>query len=553
MAKINQGDVFSKLSANARKVLLIDSRLAEYSASVDANHRTQNVVSVKHLFAGVLLVPDNLALRVLQAMRVDPRATLNRLGYGFLADTKINDLTAKQDVKDTSINASTSTNASRTVNIGESTSPNINTNTIKVDPSNSAVVGKNAKFSDLSNKISVDSILADKLNRNERNKKIALDMQVKDILSNAYHLANKYDLVYVGTEHIMLALLGLKNNPFVEELKYSGLDLEQFMKTLSITASYPMGILVKPENIGEQEGNIPLLSQLGTDVTQKAKEGLLDPIIGRNDEIDQIINILGRRKKNNPIIVGEAGVGKTALIEGLAQRIVAGTVPGSLIGTRIFSVDIPSIIAGSKMRGDVEEKVLEIINEVVSNKNIIFFIDEIQNIMTAGSSGSGFDISSILKPALLSGDFRCIGATTLEDYTRYFEEDNALARRFQQVLVEEPSIEDSIKILKRIKPILEKHHNIMISDDALVGAVKLSDRFIVDRYLPDKAIDLLDEATASRRLEVEVKYKGVADLGGKLEDLDGKTKKAVKAGRLEQAIEFRKQKLELEKKLSANK
>lgn len=336
---------------------------------------------------------------------------------------------------------------------------------------------------------------------------IFLSEEAVRIISIAYQVANKYDHVYVGTEHIMLSLLSQNELTFTRELEASGLKYEEFSRALASIASYPLGILAKPESTEKIQEEATLLKQIGDDLVEKAMEGKLDPIIGREEEIDQIINILSRRKKNNPIVVGEAGVGKTAIIEGLAQRIADGTVPNSLRGSHIIAIDIPSILAGSKLRGDVEEKMIEIINEIKNKPNLILFIDEIQNILTSGAPTGGADIASVLKPALLSGEFRCIGATTTEDFTRYFEEDNALARRFQPVRIDEISVDESIEILKRIRPVLQKHHNVMISDEAINQAVKLSDRFVSDRYLPDKAIDLLDEATASRRLEVEVKYK----------------------------------------------
>lgn len=369
--------------------------------------------------------------------------------------------------------------------------------------------------------------------------KLNLTMESKIILSIAFQLASKHDLVYVGTEHLMLALLTQKDLQIVKELANRGLTLENYLKALSSIASYPIGLLAKPDGAEHARAHTPMLSQIGVDLVELAYKGKLDPLVGRQEEIDQLINILSRRKKNNPIIVGEAGVGKTVLVEGLAQRISAGQVPGSLIGMRIIALDITNIIAGSKMRGDVEEKVMQIVNEAKSNRDIILFIDEIQNILNTSMPGGGMDIATILKPALVSGMIKCIGATTSEDFSRFFEEDEALLRRFHPVYIDEPSIADSIEILKKIKPILEEHHVVKISDEAVIASVKLSDRYISDRYLPDKAIDLLDEATASRRLESEVKYEGLVDMELKLNETIHNKEMAVKNGDLEKAKAMR--------------
>lgn len=395
--------------------------------------------------------------------------------------------------------------------------------------------GRSVNAGSVNGIISADESLLFDLDNNLDLEKLNLTNESKIILSIAFQLASKHDLVYVGTEHLMLAVLTQKELPIVKEMAKRGLTLETYLKALSSIASYPIGLLAKPEGANQINSQTPMLSQIGVDLVEMAYKGKLDPLVGRQEEIDQLINILSRRKKNNPIIVGEAGVGKTVLVEGLAQRISAGQVPGSLIGMRIIALDVTNIIAGSKMRGDVEEKVMQIVNEAKRNRDIILFIDEIHNILNTSLPGGGMDIATILKPALVSGMIKCIGATTSEDFTRYFEEDEALLRRFHPVYIEEPSITHSIEILQRIKPILEEHHMVKISDDAVIASVKLSDRYISDRYLPDKAIDLLDEATASRRLESEVKYEGLVDMELKLNETIHNKEQAVRKGDLEKA------------------
>lgn len=366
-----------------------------------------------------------------------------------------------------------------------------------------------------------------------------LSEKSREVISMAYQIANRYDHVYVGTEHLILAILSMDDLAPTEKLKKLGVGFEDYIKALANFANYPLGLLAKPTGKMPGGSKKSLLKEIGKDLVRLARKGKFDPVIGRDEEIDKVVNILSRRKKNNPIVVGEAGVGKTALIEGLAQRIADGLVPNSLADFRIYSVDIPSIMAGSKMRGDVEQKMIQLVREVSKSKKVILFIDEIQNIFASSIPGGSSEISSVLKPALVTQDFRCIGTTTSEDYTRYFEEDSALNRRFQPVRIEEPSIEETISILSQIKPVLERHHNMKISKEALIGAAKLSDRFVSNRYLPDKAIDLLDEATATRRLEVESKYSGVVGVKKDMMIATRKKQMAVRRGEFEIAKEYK--------------
>lgn len=376
-----------------------------------------------------------------------------------------------------------------------------------------------------------------KKEKTRRDKVLSVD--VRSIVNQAFSIARRHNHVYVGTEHLLIALLDDERQDFVKELIRSGLKVADIKKNIFSFASYPDGVFARASR---QHGNgrPRALDVFGRDLTKLAAKGLLDPIVGREKEIDQIINILSRRRKNNPVVVGEAGIGKTALIEGLAQRIVEGKVPESLRRARVVSLDVTGIVAGSKMRGDMEEKMMAVIKEVSMSPNIILFIDEIHSILGVGATSSGgLDLAGVLKPALVKGNFKCIGATTVADYNRYFEEDAALSRRFQKVLLEEPSVDETVKILKRIRPLLESHHNVVITDEAIEYAVRLSDQYVSDRYLPDKAIDLMDEAAAARRLELEGKYRDLGDARDKHGKILRAKEGAVKKGDLESAASLR--------------
>lgn len=346
---------------------------------------------------------------------------------------------------------------------------------------------------------------------------IELSKDSKEILNRAFFIAQRAGHVYVGSEHVLLAMLEGDFEEF-KKIKDLGLTLEIFKAALNKIAIYPIGLLAKPWEGSIEEENQSLVQYLGVDLVELAKENKLDPVVGRESELNNLESILCRRRKNNVVIVGEAGVGKTVLVEGLAQRIANGNVPPSLRDAKIISLNVSDIMAGSKMRGDVEEKVTAIIEEVTQSENTILFIDEIHNIVAPGMPGSSSDISAVLKPALTQGNFRCIGATTTEDYSAYFETDNALARRFQPLFLEELSVESTIEVLKAVRPLLEKHHNVKISDDAILMAAQLSDRFVADRYLPDKAIDVLDEASSSKKLDVEADFKDIEELKDQLKE-----------------------------------
>ena len=287
------------------------------------------------------------------------------------------------------------------------------------------------------------------------------------------------------------------NEPFIKDIIGKYVDIMEFKKTLEAIRG---GKTIDSQTADE---TLEALSQYGDDLTQKAAEGKLDPVIGRDEEIQRVMQILIRKTKNNPILIGEPGTGKTAIVEGLAQRIVNKEVPLSLQNMRVISLDMSRLIAGAKYRGEFEDRLKAVVDEVKEASNIILFIDEIHTIVGAGASEGSMDAANILKPALARGELHTIGATTLKEYRKYFEKDQALQRRFQPVKVDEPSINQALQILRGIKERLEAHHNVLITDGALVAAAKLSDRYITDRYLPDKAIDLIDEAAAELKMQIE--------------------------------------------------
>jgi len=287
------------------------------------------------------------------------------------------------------------------------------------------------------------------------------------------------------------------NESFIKDVFGKFIDISELKKTLE---SIRGGKQIDSQSADE---TLEALEQYGVDLTKKALDGELDPVIGRDEEVQRVMQILIRKTKNNPILIGEPGTGKTAIVEGLAQRIVNKEVPLSLQHMRVISLDMSRLIAGAKYRGEFEDRLKAVIDEVKESSNIILFIDEIHTIVGAGASEGGMDAANILKPALARGELHTIGATTLKEYRKFFEKDTALQRRFQPVKVAEPSINEALQILRGIKDKLESHHNVTITDAALVSAAKLSDRYITDRFLPDKAIDLIDEAAAELKMQIE--------------------------------------------------
>jgi ATP-dependent Clp protease ATP-binding subunit ClpC len=371
-------------------------------------------------------------------------------------------------------------------------------------------------------------------------KEVKVSSDVKELLKNAFLIAHEVSHVYVGTEHILLAFLKNKNQDFVKELAAVGLSYKVVKEKLDNYATYPPGALVGKKQIAEKKPEA--IDYFGRNLNKLARAGKLMPIIGREKEIDRMIRILSRHSKNNPILIGEAGVGKTAVVEGFVQRIVDKKVPESLQNLEIYQIDIASIIAGSKVRGDVEQRLLVLLSEVSSSPNKILFIDEIHMIVGAGATGPdrSMDIANILKPRLTDGSIRVIGATTNSEYRNYFDDDSALSRRFQPIKVEEITVNDSLKILKGIAPRLEEYHGIKIGKDALIAAAKLSNRYISDRFLPDKAIDVLDEAAALEKLRNEGRHEGKGSMKNMLKDLEAKKDKALAKKQFSEALDYKK-------------
>ncbi|MFH1142950.1 MAG: ATP-dependent Clp protease ATP-binding subunit, partial [Candidatus Eisenbacteria bacterium] len=326
---------------------------------------------------------------------------------------------------------------------------------------------------------------------------IPFTSNAKRVLELAVDEARQMGHNYVGTEHLLLGLIREGEGVAAKVLLDMGVERKKVREeTLKLLGGHPSA--QQPE--AEERPETPSLNQFGRDLTQLAREGKLDPIFGRELEIERIVQILCRRKKNNPVLIGEPGVGKTAIVEGLAQRIVDGKVPELLRSRRLVTLDLASVVAGTKYRGQFEERLKSIMNELRESQDAIIFIDELHTIVGAGGAEGAIDASNMLKPALSRGELQCIGATTLDEYRKHIEKDGALDRRFQPVIVDPPTIEETIQILRGLRDKYEAHHRVHYRDDALVAAVRMSDRYITDRYLPDKAIDVIDEAGARARL-----------------------------------------------------
>ncbi|MEE8598207.1 MAG: ATP-dependent Clp protease ATP-binding subunit [Dehalococcoidales bacterium] len=325
---------------------------------------------------------------------------------------------------------------------------------------------------------------------------VGLTPRAKRVIELAIDEARRLDHNYIGTEHLLLGLLSEGEGVAAHVLDSFGITLEQ---TRNETAHF-LSQGAPKSKLTRTASRTPALDQLGIDLTAAARAGKLDPVIGRAKEISRIIQILSRRTKNNPALIGEPGVGKTAIVEGLAHRIVAGDVPETLEGKRIITLDMGAVVAGTKYRGEFEERLKKIVDEIKVAGNCVLFVDEFHTIVGAGAAEGAIDAASILKPSLARGELQCIGATTLDDYRKYVERDAALERRFQPVLVEEPSTEETLEILHGIKERYEEHHHLQISDEALNAAATLAARYIPDRFLPDKAIDLIDEASSRVRI-----------------------------------------------------
>jgi len=368
--------------------------------------------------------------------------------------------------------------------------------------------------------------------------------RVKKVLALAGKEAKALQHSYVGTEHILLGLLREGEGVAARVLKSLEIDIErtrnEILKELDPNfAPQEESEGVPAETGGKKDSKTPALRAFGRDLTELAKKNELDPVIGRSDEIERVIQILCRRTKNNPVLIGEAGVGKTAIAEGLAQEIVAGDVPEILRDKKVITLDLALMVAGTKYRGQFEERIKAVMDEIRRTKNVILFIDELHTIVGAGSAEGAMDASNIIKPALSRGELQCIGATTLNEYRKYIEKDAALERRFQTVKVEAPSVDQTILILKGIRPKYEAHHKARITDDALDAAARLSDRYLTGRFLPDKAIDVMDEAGSRARIAAMTRPPNVKDIEAQIEQIRVDKEAAIKAQDFEKAAALR--------------
>jgi ATP-dependent Clp protease ATP-binding subunit ClpC len=380
--------------------------------------------------------------------------------------------------------------------------------------------------------------------------------RAKKVLEYAMAEARELNHSYVGTEHLLLGLLREEKGIAAQVLNGLGVSLEdaraETLKLLgsdvgpSQSGSTPTsgGSAAAPK--GEKKSKTPALDHFCRDLTELAREEKLDPTIGRAQEIERVMEVLSRRKKNNPVLIGEPGVGKTAIVEGLAQLIASGNCPDSLRDNRVLALDMAAVIAGTKYRGQFEERLKAIMNEIAQNKNVILFIDELHTLVGAGAAEGAIDASNMLKPALARGELQCVGASTLNEYRKYIEKDGALERRFQPIIIDPPSIEEAIEILKGIRKHYEDHHKIIIPDETLASAARLSERYITDRFLPDKAIDVIDEAGARARLATQVPPPEVNELKERLEELAESKDASIRDQDFEKAAELRDQERELQ-------
>jgi ATP-dependent Clp protease ATP-binding subunit ClpC len=383
--------------------------------------------------------------------------------------------------------------------------------------------------------------------------------RAKKVLELAMAEARDLTHNYVGTEHLLLGLLREEKGIAAQVLTDAGINLDAARaETLRLLGTdMPQGGASPSSSAstagapaatgkGEKKSKTPALDHFCRDLTQLAAEDQLDPTIGRSKEIERVMEILTRRKKNNPVLIGEPGVGKTAIVEGLAQLIANGECPDSLREHRVLSLDMAAVIAGTKYRGQFEERLKAVMNEIAQNKNIILFIDELHTLVGAGAAEGAIDASNMLKPALARGELQCVGASTLNEYRKYIEKDGALERRFQTVIVEPPTVDETVEILKGLRSKYEEHHKVSIPDTTLVAAAKMSERYITDRFLPDKAIDVIDEAGARARLATQAPPPEVIALKGQLESVNTEKEAAVRDQNFERAASLRDRERELQ-------
>jgi ATP-dependent Clp protease ATP-binding subunit ClpC len=386
---------------------------------------------------------------------------------------------------------------------------------------------------------------------------IELSPGTQQVLQFAFEEAKTLGKSYVSTEHLLLGLIRLDNSVAMNVLRKTGLTPEQIRRqtrrvlqegttSRRAAASGPARASQRPQR--KAPGKTPMIDQLAVDLTNLAEEGKLDPVIGREMEIERVIQILARRNKNNPALMGEPGVGKTAIVEGLSQRIVEGDVPAPLLGKQVLQLDVGSLVAGTMYRGQFEERLKKVIEELKAS-GAILFIDEVHMLVGAGSAGSSVDAANILKPALSRGELQVIGATTLDEYRKHIESDSALERRFQPILVEEPTVEETIDILKGVRGAYEEHHRLRITDEALEAAARLSSRYVTERFLPDKAIDLIDESASRVRMYKSPAAKQAKEITTKLKDIRSQLVEAQEQDKTEQVDKLQGEEINLEAEL----
>ncbi|TCK92458.1 ATP-dependent Clp protease ATP-binding subunit ClpC [Natranaerovirga hydrolytica] len=380
----------------------------------------------------------------------------------------------------------------------------------------------------------------------------------KRVIEMSFREAVKMNTSLIGTEHILIAILRETDCIAVKLLGTMGVTPQKLYQDIlnalgEDSSAAKNEFSKKGKKDGASNHNTPTLDQFSRDLTNMAREGKFDPIIGRDKEIERVVQILSRRTKNNPCLIGEPGVGKTAIAEGLAQKIVEGNIPEILKDKRVVALDLSSMVAGSKYRGEFEDRIKKALEEIKVAGNVLLFIDEIHTIVGAGAAEGAIDASNILKPSLARGEIQLIGATTLDEYRKYIEKDSALERRFQPVKVEEPLEEEAIDILRGLKDMYEAHHKVQIKDEAIIASVKLSNRYITDRHLPDKAIDLIDEASSKVRLSVFTAPPNIKELERKIEELENDKELAIKTEEYEKAGQIKRNQNELKEELDASK